>query len=226
MVYSRAEPPVLVFEDLTQNNFEMVYEMLSFADLQLILERIAKFHALSMVMAESDESCLVTKQSGFFTADQLRPIFTSTIQESKRFGQAIQKWPGMQGIGEKIEKSADKLFINYAESYRWKSASSYQVLNHGDFYIRNMMFQRDDKGTLKDVTFLDYQIPLYGSPGYDLIYMFNMIGGREVRERKFEVLKKYHTILVENLNKFGFKGTLPSAIDVHVAVLQLAAFGE
>lgn len=226
MVYSTAEPPVLVFEDLTQKNFGMVYDQLSVADLQLVLVRIAKFHALSMVIAESDESSLVTELSGFFTGDQLRPIFESRIIDTRRFGQAIQKWPGMQEIGEKVEKSVENIFTNFADCYSGKTASNYKVLNHGDFHIRNMMFQKDDQGALKDVTFLDYQIPQYGSPGFDLIYMFNMIGGREVRARKSEVLKMYYTELVDSLRKFGFKGTLPSAIDVHVAVLQLAAFGE
>lgn len=226
MVYSIPTPPVLVFEDLTQDNFGMHYDPLPLKDLQFILERIAKYHALSMVIAESDKSELVSGFSSGFEAEKLRPMFQSTIKEYTKLGEIVEQWPGMEEIGAKIQKSPEKIFENFAKSYTKRNTWGFNVLNHGDFHIRNMMFKKNGQGSIEDVTFLDYQVPMYHSPAFDLVYMFNLIGGREVRDRKFEVVNLYHKELRKNLTKYGFTGEIPSVIDIHVELFNLVGFGE
>lgn len=41
-----------MFDDLTQGNFQMVYDLLNVKDIQLVSDRIAKYHALSMILIE------------------------------------------------------------------------------------------------------------------------------------------------------------------------------
>lgn len=226
MVYSMDSPPVIVFDDLTQDNFGMVYKQLSLEDYTLIMDRIAKYHALSMVIAESDQKELVTEHHSAFKGEDLRPLFESMIRQADEFGEAVAEWPGMEQLGAKIKNRGDTMFNNYALTYTQKNTWGFNVLNHGDFHIRNMMFQKDGKGSITDVTFLDFQIPMYFSPALDLIYGFNTIGGSEVRENKGKVLKMYHEYLVKYLKKFEYTGKIPSIIDIHVEMLNLIGFGK
>lgn len=52
MVYYSHEPLVIVFDDLTQDNYEMIDQPLNFDEIQLVIEKLAKFHALSLVLEE------------------------------------------------------------------------------------------------------------------------------------------------------------------------------
>lgn len=51
-VYTSEDPQVLIFDDLTQQNYGMVYDSLDVERIQLIVDKIAKYHALSKVLAE------------------------------------------------------------------------------------------------------------------------------------------------------------------------------
>lgn len=48
--------------------------------------------------------------------------------------------------------------------------NEFNVLNHIDLWINNIMFQYDNKGHLMDTHFVDYAFPKYGSPSQDFIY--------------------------------------------------------
>lgn len=88
------------------------------------------------------------------------------------------------------------------------------------------MFKKNEEGAIIDVTFLDFQIPLYTSPAFDLLYGFNCVGGREVREKKPEMIKVYHGFLVDFLKKFEFTGNIPSVVDIRMELLKMIGFGE
>lgn len=101
----------------------------------------------------------------------------------------------------------------------------FNVLNHGDFHIRNMMF-REDSGKEREVLFLDFQAPSLNSPSSDLNTMLQLTGDFEVRERKEEILHRYQRQLTESLLAYGFKGRLPTAIDVQVEMIKSSDIGE
>lgn len=44
------------------------------------------------------------------------------------------------------------------------NAREFNVLNHGDCWANNIMFQHDAFGTIKEVLFVDFQVGKYGSP--------------------------------------------------------------
>lgn len=226
MVYHSIDPPTLVFDDLTQENFSVIYETLTMCNIGIMVEKIATYHALSMVVAESDQSDLITSCAATFTPEKLRPMFENMINEAKYLGTTVQTWPGMKDIGVKIEKHIDKIFHNFAECYVTPNPRFFKVLNHGDFHIRNMMFRKSSNGALEEVRFLDFQLPLYNTPAYDLVYMLNAMAAGDVRERRFELYKKYHVALVDKLKRFEYKGRVPSLIDLNVEILHMSRYGE
>lgn len=216
-----------MFDDLTQLDFGMVYEPLCMDTIGVVLEKIAKYHALSMVIDQSDNSKTVSQFVGSFDGEVMRPLFQSMMTQSQKLGKAVSSWPGLEQVGVKIENNTDKYFENFAAFYRSADVNSWKVLNHGDFHIRNMMFRKNEIGVVNDVTFLDFQVTLYVSPGFDLAYMMNMIGNRDVRvERRSEVIKMYHEHLVKSLALYGFTGKVPSLIDVNVEMIKIAPFGN
>lgn len=227
LVYFSKDPLVLVFDDLTQQDFGMVYEPLDMDNIGVVLEKISKYHALSMVIGQSDNPKTVTQFVGSFDGEVMRPLFQAMMTQSQKLGKAVSSWPGLEQIGVQIQNNTDKYFDNFAAFYQSAEVNSWKVLNHGDFHIRNMMFRKNEQGVVNDVTFLDFQIPLYISPGFDLAYMMNMIGNRDVRvERRSEVIKRYHELLVKSLALYGFTGKVPSVIDVNIEMLKIAPFGK
>lgn len=225
-MYHSTNPLVLVFNDLTQNNFQMIHQPLDMEQIRVVVEKIAKYHALSMVIAESDQSKVVTQFRKGFNMESMRPIMMSLMGQAKNLGKEMQTWPGFESIGVHIECSMDKHFDNFTAAYKTPSKCGFNVLNHGDFHIRNMMFRKDDQDVIRDVSFLDFQIPLYLTPGFDIVFMIGAMGNRDVRMRKPEVIKMYHRELVKGLEVYGCTGTVPTLIDVNKEILQVAPFGK
>lgn len=144
----------------------------------------------------------------------------------KPLGRAVKTWKGCERIGEKLECIPGRLVEKCMDAYAKEKTWGYNVLNHGDFHLRNLMFKKDKEDNLTDIMFLDFQIPLYRTPAFDLYYLLNLICDDDARERDGEVIKMYHQELLSNLEKYGYKGKVPSLIDVHVELLHLVDFGK
>lgn len=217
---------MIVFDDLTQDGYGMVYDPLSFDTLGVILEKITKYHALSMVLAECDDRReLVINYRNPMKPEKFRAMFANLSGNIKLLAGAIKLWPGFEAIGGKVEKSHGTLLDRYMDCYNRPNPRGLNVLNHGDFHIRNLMFRKDEKGTPNEVMFLDFQFPLYLSPGFDLVYVLNAIGGRDVRDRRDEVIKSYHSLLVQNLKLYGFSGEAPTVVDIRTELLHMCHMG-
>lgn len=136
----------------------------------------------------------------------------------------MKTWPGYEEIGVRAEKfvptMVDKMFdlVNKDQSHL------FNVLNHGDFHIRNLMFKKSLDGRLSDVIFLDFQMPNYNVPCYDFFGMMTTMCTEEVRKRETEVVKMYHRVLSKTLKTYGFKGDIPSVVDIQVALLRMTEY--
>lgn len=94
MVYYSHDPAVIVFDDLGKDNYEMIYKPFNFDELQLVIEKLAKFHALSLVLEEQVSVCsyvnieYVIEQSNTFKgpcySKVRQPIRISASEESVR----------------------------------------------------------------------------------------------------------------------------------------------
>lgn len=75
------------------------------------------------------------------------------------FIEEIKTWDGFEMIAEKMEGLIGKFEANGEKVYEANaSTDGFNVLNHGDFHINNMMFKKDSDGKLSDVLFVSLKV--------------------------------------------------------------------
>lgn len=90
-----------------------------------------------------------------------------------------------------------------------------------------MMFRSDEEGNALEVSFIDFQIPCWGSPSVDLIYFLISSVSDDVKVDHFdEFVEYYHEQLTEASKKLKFEGEIPSLVELKEDVLEKGAFGE
>jgi len=77
--------------------------------------------------------------------------------------------------------------------------SAFNVLNHGDLWVNNMLFQYSD--VPEDLRLLDFQLQYFSSPVIDLQYFFSTSLSEEVREYHLDRLMEVKLILIEEHTK-------------------------
>lgn len=101
----------------------------------------------------------------------------------------------------------------------------FQVLNHGDTWVNNILFKRNNEQPI-DLKFvsnshdrlqhllnkvflylqIDYQLSFYTSPGYDLSYFLMMSPDYETRETKQEtLLEDYRLEFNQKLKEYNYR---------------------
>lgn len=184
----------------------------------MVIDKTAKFHALSLVLLENGHTMLTEFESGFNSA--MKDMFKPMGLHLRTIGKIVESWEGFEEIGKKIIQTGPELAAKFLNVDKTPRDDRFFVLNHGDFHLRNLMFQKTDEGNISNIMFLDFQIPVYFSAGFDLIGLLNTMGTPAVRRRSPEVLKRYHEQLVMNLKTYGYHGRIPSAVDIHMEMLR------
>lgn len=211
-----------MFDDLTADKYRVVYDALNVERLQPIVDKIAKHHALSLVLIQNGHPQVSQYEAGLNSS--MKVMFKPMEMHIQRIAEIVKTWPGFEIIGEKMKNLGPKMIETLIKHDTKQDPGRFFVLNHGDFHLRNLMFQTDEQGAPVNGIFLDYQMPVLSSPGLDLIGLLNMIGDSGVRKRRGEVLKTYHEKLVASLKKYGYKGTLPTGIDIQVEMLKMSIY--
>jgi len=104
--------------------------------------------------------------------------------------------------------------------------NDFNVLNHGDSWSNNIMFQYDEFGKIKEVYMVDYQVSKYGSVAQDLLYFLISSTKLEDKLSKFDYyVKVYHDNLVEHLRILKYSKPLPSLRDIHKVLFRYGLFG-
>lgn len=105
--------------------------------------------------------------------------------------------------------------------------AEFNVLNHGDFWCNNMMFTHDTFGKLKDILFVDFQTPKYGTFAQDLYYFLLSSTKLEDKLLKFDYyVRVYHENLVKSLKLLKYESTVPSLRQTHVSLIKYSLFGK
>jgi len=112
-------------------------------------------------------------------------------------------------------RSVPKVIDDYVSSIK-----GFRVLNHGDFYTRNIFFKY--KGNeLVDTLFVDFQNSVIGTPLIDLFYFFATSVNVEVLlSSRDELVYIYHDSLVAMLSALGYKGYTPTLNELQVEILK------
>jgi len=105
--------------------------------------------------------------------------------------------------------------------------NEFNVLNHGDCWSNNIMFQYDAFGKIKETYFVDFQIPKYGSPAQDLYYLLLSSTSFENKLKHFDTfIKMYHDELVKHLKILQYPKKIPSLRELHISLHKYSLWGE
>uniref|UniRef100_A0A182JZL1 CHK domain-containing protein n=1 Tax=Anopheles christyi TaxID=43041 RepID=A0A182JZL1_9DIPT len=206
---------LLVFEDVNEQGFKMVDRRfgLDYDHARLVVVKLAKLHACSRIVHEADPTLFELTMEGCISEDPKKqtflPYYRRCVGQVVRLVQQWNKEGRWDSILRKLEKLQDKIIPYGCAVYR-RREDCFNVLNHNDIWVNNMMFRYGEGVGVKDVLLLDYQLSYYGSPGVDL--NFFLYGSLQP--------KLYHTTLRWTLEELDYGGTIPTLPDIHVEIIR------
>ncbi|GAB0088782.1 hypothetical protein DMENIID0001_032460 [Sergentomyia squamirostris] len=207
---------VLILEDIAQSGYEIISRRFDLKSVEIILQKLAQFHATSYFMAVEDKKDFSKFRNGVFNfGTQGTKFFLEGLQY---FTREALKWPELKHHHVKI-RGLEERFMD-ARNYLYRSESEYNVLNHGDFHMRNIMFKVSNS-FIEDVVMHDFQTNVWCSPALDLIYTFYLVADSEtLQNSRHAMVSFYHSIFTATLKSMGFMGRTPTLLDLNIELIQ------
>ncbi|XP_065354510.1 uncharacterized protein LOC135948982 [Calliphora vicina] len=216
----------VLLEDLHVKQFKNANRLngLDMDHVKEVLIKMAEFHAAS--------ACYV-EHYGMFSEDFTVGIFSEKnkallkeFNASGAFLSQLKKWKNCQQYYEKLADSDEFLVDRLLEDQK-VNPREFNVLNHGDCWSNNIMFQYDAFGKIKDTLLVDFQVGKYGSPANDLYYFILSSASKDIKLNQFDyMIRFYYEHLVENLKLLQYHRPLPKLKNIHIALMKngLAAY--
>lgn len=229
-LYYGVKKPIntFVFEDLKASDYIMAdrEKGLDLEHCLLVMKKLGYLHGTSMVLHKKDPDCMKSFHSGILSSDCLDGSDTFETVFRFSFDSLVKHaatWDGLETIVPKLK--------NYAANFRQNLTKTQlpikgelKILNHGDLWVNNFLFKYKNK-SVQDVIFLDFQMSVFGSPGFDLNYFFYTSMQLEVlKEKREELLKIYHRTLCDTLMAYKFD-KIPSFEDIQLEVRRREGYG-
>lgn len=200
----------IVLEDLRPRGFRMwnKFDSIDFSHMKLVMAEMGKYHALSFALRERNPELL--KQY----AEQCGGVYKAIAeypQADAYYEKAFDRAIGVlqdedSALIKKVEKVRDS-FRNILRAVgTGELAEPFAVLNHGDFWNNNMMFDyHSSNGTVaKSVFIIDWQLGQYASPITDLTYYMFSSTEHGLRAQHWDImLAIYHRSLTTLLSQLG-----------------------
>ncbi|XP_058448690.1 uncharacterized protein LOC131428663 [Malaya genurostris] len=218
----KTNPKHFIFEDLTQYGFRSAdrKQGLNYHQLEMVLEKVAKFHAATAVLYSRDEQTM--KDHHYRNINEDVQHFYSLFQNSMvSCAEQAQNWASTpKCITEKVF-NLEKTVISKGCQVYTRDDSTFNVLNHGDLWVNNIMYKFDGRGNPIDCILVDYAVGFFGSPAIDLSYLLFTSSSDDVTTDQFDLLlQHYHSELVDCLTKLGYSKKMPTLIDIQVEMLR------
>ncbi|KAH8414019.1 hypothetical protein KR222_001935, partial [Zaprionus bogoriensis] len=220
-IYHSLKPrQVIVFDDLVAQGYTVIRDRsASLEEIKTALEKLAKWHAVSHKLFEEqpelfgqlqyDLSTLPNILNQSFLTNGL-PNFIYMLNEVESLQKYKKYFDSMRT--NLIQKWADAL----GEFRKNPKEHTFYVLCHGDFHIRNLMFNQ------KDSMLLDFQLSHVGPMVNDFLYAMYMFFGPEERGKyRDELILYYLEILTDTLKNIGYQGKAPSSEEFQNQLLDM-----
>ncbi|XP_017488034.1 PREDICTED: uncharacterized protein LOC108376340 [Rhagoletis zephyria] len=216
--------PFLVLEDMQLTGFEN-FEKGRLLNLDYTLpaiERLAKLHACSAVIAKETPEVLEIFHEAPISRNPDRKDFLGFFPVNIRcVAEELTHWKGYEEITEKMFKLAETVLQNALQMYE-SHDQGFRVFNSADLWIDNLMFHiNNDTKEPDEVVLLDFQLSYYGSPAVDLNYFLFGSLNENVRKVHFKyIVREYHRILKETLEKLHYDGEIPTLKDINIELIK------
>ncbi|XP_018899333.2 uncharacterized protein [Bemisia tabaci] len=226
-----SEENVIVLKDLREKGFKPCTnpDQLDGDHIELVLDRLGKYHALSFM-------CKTDNPSGFHeVASQIKQI--SHAEAISSFAGIITKEAFRECVFRGIEplrkepRYQDKLVdlcancenaYDWIDKYGFDSRNRLTVITHGDFKLDNMMFKYREDGKPIEVVFFDLAWIKLSSPAIDTSYfLFYNVPTVARRGRLHHLHRVYHDGLSNHLGDHREK---PSIEDVELDLRKKGIF--
>lgn len=221
LIYQSNKPiPVIVLEDLGAKCYTKITSQIdSFDATKKIFQRLAKFHAASFYLINERRLDLSRFNTSMFEMND--PIIREKFltEPIDVFIRVLSKRDGYQSYIPKLKKFRENFLDIGLNLYR-PDPNGYNVLNHGDFHVKNLLFKKDEEDRIVDFYFLDFQVSIAAPPCVDLYYaLYNMISDEDRLKRRDEIIAYYHSEFTKMLEKFGYIRAIPTLLDLNQLLL-------
>ncbi|XP_015601586.1 uncharacterized protein LOC107270775 isoform X2 [Cephus cinctus] len=206
---STEEYEVIVMEDLSKEGYILKNRMIGLdrEHVLLTLEKLAKLHAGSVYLHESEPELIESFKIGIFnefTPNGFYKMFQLSLLKLADYFETLRdEW--CPRVAKKIRVVAENFEENIKNVYAY-DPDEFCVLNHGDCWVNNLLFKETDSGKATDLRMVDYQMSIYGSPAIDIIYVLSTCPIIELRGDHFEIFTEYYLKELRiNMEQLGCK---------------------
>lgn len=222
----------VLLEDLKSKGFQPVQSEHRLSGLDeehtlIVLKKLAQWHAASAVRVATIGPYPTQKMQGLYCEDG--KFFLEKVTDGL-VGYVLKSISTIEGHEAYYDdvKQMEGHIIESVMQVGVVDPNEFNVLNHADCWINNLMFHHDkETGKLLELSLVDYQMPKYGSVAIDLLYFLISSPKLELKINKFEYfVKQYHDQLIKHLKLLNYTRKLPSLIDIHTSIVKNGILGE
>lgn len=225
----RMERPVcLVMEDLGAIGFRMADRQAGL-DLQhstLAIRGLGRFHAASVALCEKEPKQKTKYYRGMFSKEYPEEMSLFFTIGCRVLAEEIEKWPELgKRYADKFRSLSDRIYDLGSETIK-KRGDEFCVINHGDFWVNNMMFKYDANSKPIQHIFVDFQVAIYTTPAVDLQYFLHTSLSEDVyMNHKDALLDDYLHTLASTMKQLKCKTPPPTKDDIKRCMKERAIYG-
>lgn len=156
-----------------------------------------------MIDKQFDRKRTITPENNSF-AFGLQMIYNKFLSSIKDYGDC-------DIYADKIARWDLSKFAEGLNDFYEPMPSGFQVLNHGDPWLNNLMFKHDEANNPIDVLMVDFQLSCWASPIGELLYFLLTSVADDVKVSQFDdFVAFYHKELTDSLQKLKYDQNIPS----------------
>lgn len=198
----------IIMEDLRASGYKMwnKFETLDYAHASLVMQALGRFHAISFAMRDQEPTTFAEFQQ--MKADTVKNMLDTENSQNfmaYNFDLAIETLDTDElQLRENMQNLKESYVTKLIECTAEGAAEPFSVINHGDFWNNNMMYQYDDGDAPKTVCLIDWQIAQCCSPAMDISYFMYTSTEQSLRDNYYdELIQEYYNSLANALQKLG-----------------------
>lgn len=169
-----ATDKIIVMDDLNMDGYKNTNngKLLNYNHCVNGIKALAKFHAASVGLHQTDASLVEKLGEELFYKDELYEKFHIIIENSlQSLSEEVATWSESKHYEQSILNIKNriwKLLVSIVKQNKFLC-----VLNHGDFTLNNLLFKYGPNGEICDVKIIDFQCCRYSSPVIDLQFFLS-----------------------------------------------------